>query len=65
MISIELELSQDGYARLCRLCERYGKAGGNPDLGHVLALAIETGIGAQEQILDLSARQVIDQRLTN
>ena len=60
MISVELELSEDGYVRLCRLCERYGKAGGNPALSHVLALAIETGIKAQEQILDLAARQTIN-----
>lgn len=57
MISVELELSEEGYARICRLCERYGRAGGNPSIGNVLALSIHSGIEAQEKLLDAAAMQ--------
>lgn len=51
-VSVELELSTEGYERLCRLAERFAKMGGNPDLGNILAMAIMTGVQAQEELLD-------------
>ena len=51
-VSIELELSQAGYDRLCRLAERMARIGGNPDMGSILAVAIMTGVEAQEVLLD-------------
>lgn len=60
MISIEIELSEDGYSRLCRLCDRFARRGAAPDIGAVLTLAIMTGVTAQEQALDLSERQAIN-----
>lgn len=51
-VSIELELSQDGYDRLCRLAERTARAGGNPSLQHLIAVAVTTGVQALEELLD-------------
>lgn len=57
-VSIEIELTDQGYVRLNNLAERYAKAGGSAAVGHVLALALMTGIEAQERLLDQAAMAV-------
>ena len=53
-VSVELELSAEGYTRLCRLADRMARMGGNPDLGSLLSVAICAGIEAQEKLLDMA-----------
>lgn len=51
-VSIELELSQEGYDRLCKLATRTAAAGGNPSLQNLVAVAVTTGVEALEALMD-------------
>ncbi len=56
-VSIELELSQEGYSRLCRLADRAARAGANPSLSNIVAVAVTSGIEALEKLMDMSERE--------
>lgn len=57
-VSVELELSQDGYERLCRLAERTARAGGNPSFENLIGVAVATGVSALEELLDRAEREL-------
>jgi len=52
-VSIEIEVTQEGYARICRLAERAARAGANPSLSNLVAVAVSSGIEALEKLMDL------------
>ncbi len=56
-VAVELELTQEGYARICDLTDRYAAMGGNVSLSAVISLALLTGLQAMEETLNQIGRE--------